>query len=43
MPAQFETSALELTPHFYAEDKGFIELIEGPDIKKILGQVGGGF
>jgi sterol 3beta-glucosyltransferase len=43
MPAQFETSALELTPHFYAEDKGFIELIEGPDIKKILGQVGSGF
>ena len=43
MPAQFESTVLKLTPHFYAEHKGFIELIEGPEIKKILGQVGSGF
>lgn len=34
MPAQFESSALELTPHFFAEHKSFIQLIEGPEIKK---------
>ena len=43
MPAQFESSALELTTHFFAEHKSFIQLIEGPEIKKILGQVGSGF
>ena len=43
MPTQFESSALELTPHFFAEHKSFIQLIEGPEIKKILGQVGSGF
>ena len=43
MPAQFESSALELTPHFFAEHKSFIQLIEGPEIKKILGQDGSGF
>jgi hypothetical protein len=32
-----------LTPHFFAEHKSFIQLIEGPEIKKILGQVGSGF
>lgn len=32
-----------MTPHFFAEHKSFIQLIEGPEIKKILGQVGSGF
>lgn len=42
MPAQFETMAREVSTHFYPQDVSFLELIDGPDIRKVMGQVGSG-
>ncbi len=42
MPAQFESMAQEVSPHFFPQDVSFIELIEGPEIRKVMGQVGSG-
>jgi len=39
-PEQFEKIALEVSPHFYAQDPGFYDLINKPEVRKILGQVG---
>lgn len=41
-PEQFERLALEVSPTFYPQDKSFLELLEGPEIRKIMGQVGNG-
>ena len=43
LPAQFETLAKEVSPLFYPQDRSFLELIESPEIRKIMGQVGSGF
>lgn len=43
LPAQFETLAKEVSPRFYPQDRSFIELIESPEIRNIMGQVGSGF
>lgn len=43
MPAQFESLAREVSPYFFPQDRSFIELIEGPEIRKIMGQVGSGW
>ena len=43
LPAQFETLAKEVSPLFYPQDRSFLELIESPEIRNIMGQVGSGF
>lgn len=42
-PAQFETHAHSITPHFYPQDKSFIDLVNSTEIKNIMGQVGSGW
>ena len=41
-PEQFEALAREVSPTFYPQDRSLLELIEGPEIRKIMGQVGSG-
>lgn len=41
-PAQFESLAHEVSPTFYPQDPTFLELLESPEIRKIMGQVGSG-
>ena len=41
-PAQFESIAHEVSSVFYPQDQSFLELLEGPEIRKIMGQVGSG-
>jgi sterol 3beta-glucosyltransferase len=43
MPFQFESLAREVSTQFFPQDRSFIELIEGPEIRKIMGQVGSGW
>ena len=43
MPAQFKSLAQQISPNFYPQNERFLELIEGKEIKKILGQEGSGF
>ncbi len=43
MPVQFEPLVNELTPHFFPQDKTLLDLVEGPEIKKIMSQEGSGF
>ncbi|MEK9851439.1 MAG: glycosyltransferase [Flavobacteriaceae bacterium] len=43
MPVQFEPLVNELTPHFFPQDKALLDLVEGPEIKKIMSQEGNGF
>ena len=43
MPAQFEPLVKELTPKFFPQNHSFLELVEGQEISKIMGQVGSGF
>lgn len=40
-PAQFEPLAKEVSPHFYAQDVRFLNLLNRPEVRNILGQVGG--
>jgi len=40
MPQQFESLAQTVASDFYPQDKSFLELVEGPEIRKIIGQVG---
>jgi sterol 3beta-glucosyltransferase len=42
-PIQFKPLALEVSPLFYPQDKCFIELIDSPEVRKIIGQVGSGW
>ena len=39
-PVQFEGLAREVSDAFYPQDKALIDLIQGPDIRRIMGQVG---
>jgi sterol 3beta-glucosyltransferase len=39
-PAQFESLAKEVSPHFYRQDVRFLELLNRPEVRNILGQVG---
>ena len=41
-PAQFESLASEVAPEFYPQDPSFLELLESPEIRKIMGQTGSG-
>ena len=41
-PEQFEGLAQEVSPTFYPQDKSLLELIEGSEFRKIMGQVGSG-
>ena len=43
LPMQYETLAKEVSPLFYPQDRAFLELIESPEIRNIMGQVGSGF
>lgn len=40
-PAQFEPLAKEVSPHFYPQDVLFLDLLNRPEVRNILGQVGG--
>lgn len=42
LPAQFEALAHEVSPEFYPQDPSFLELLESPEFRKIMGQVGSG-
>ena len=42
-PVQFESLAHEVSPLFYPQDKCFIELVDSPEVRKIIGQVGSGW
>lgn len=42
-PEQFKPLAQEVSPLFYPQDKCFIELIDSPLVRKIIGQVGSGW
>jgi len=42
-PVQFKSLAHEVSPLFYPQDKCFIELIDSPEVRKIIGQVGSGW
>lgn len=39
-PAQFEPLAKEVSPHFYPQDVRFLDLLNRPEVRNILGQVG---
>ncbi|MGB1383948.1 MAG: glycosyltransferase [Flavobacteriales bacterium] len=41
-PEQFEGLAHEESPRFYPQDKALLDLIQGPEIRKVMGQVGSG-
>lgn len=43
MPAQFESLAREVTDDFYPEDPSFLELLDAPEVRQIIGQVGSGW
>lgn len=40
MPAQFETLAREVSDQFHPEDAAFLELLDAPEVRQIIGQVG---
>lgn len=40
MPEQFQSLAQTVASDFYPQDKSFLDLVHGPDIRKIIGQVG---
>lgn len=42
-PVQFKFLAHEISPLFYPQDKCFIELIDSPEVRRIIGQVGSGW
>lgn len=42
-PVQFKSLAHEVSPLFYPQDNCFIELIDSPEVRKIIGQVGSGW
>ncbi len=39
-PAQFESLAKEVSPHFYPETAAFLQLLELPEVRNVMGQVG---
>lgn len=41
-PIQFKSLALEVSPHFFPQDKSFMELVDSPEVRKVIGQVGSG-
>lgn len=40
MPAQFESLAREVSDQFHPEDPAFLELLDAPEVRQIIGQVG---
>lgn len=39
-PAQFESLAKEVSPNFFPQDARFLDLVNRPEVRQILGQVG---
>ncbi len=40
LPAQFESLAKEVSPHFYPQTAAFLNLLDKPEVRNVMGQVG---
>lgn len=43
MPAQMETLAKEVSPQFFPQSAAFLDLVNSPSVRAIIGQVGSGW